>query len=85
MHFYSIHVIAEYNLLGSKIICRQIFEIIRAPPLGCVRKTFSGPTLVWLGLSFVLGQYASKKILTLLVNIFLYRNATEVPTPRAAI
>ncbi len=25
MHFYSIHVIAEYNLSGSEIICRQIF------------------------------------------------------------
>ncbi len=24
MHFYSIHVIAEYNLWGSEIICRQI-------------------------------------------------------------
>ncbi len=24
MHFYSIHVIAEYNLSGSEIICRQI-------------------------------------------------------------
>ncbi len=24
MHFYSIHVIAEYNLSGSKIICNQI-------------------------------------------------------------
>ncbi len=26
MHFYSIHVIAEYDLSGSEIICRQIFE-----------------------------------------------------------
>ncbi len=25
MHIYSIHVIAEYNLSGSEIICRQIF------------------------------------------------------------
>ncbi len=25
MHFYSIHVIAEYNLSGSEIICRQIY------------------------------------------------------------
>ncbi len=24
MHFYSIHVIAKYNLSGSQIICRQI-------------------------------------------------------------
>ncbi len=24
MHFYSSHVIAEYNLSGSKIICNQI-------------------------------------------------------------
>ncbi len=24
MHFYSIHVIAEYNLSGTEIICRQI-------------------------------------------------------------
>ncbi len=24
MHFYSIHVIAEYNLSGSEIICQQI-------------------------------------------------------------
>ena len=24
MHFYSIHVIDEYNLSGSEIICRQI-------------------------------------------------------------
>ena len=24
MHFYSIHVIPEYNLPGSKIICHQI-------------------------------------------------------------
>ena len=24
MHFYSIHVIAEFNLSGSEIICRQI-------------------------------------------------------------
>ena len=24
MHFYSIHVIAKYNLSGSEIICRQI-------------------------------------------------------------
>ncbi len=23
---YSIHVIAEYNLLGSKIICQQIYQ-----------------------------------------------------------
>ena len=23
MHFYSIHVTAEYNLSGSEIICRQ--------------------------------------------------------------
>ncbi len=27
MHFYSIHVIAEYNLSGSEIICRQIVVI----------------------------------------------------------
>ncbi len=27
MHFYSIHVIAEYNLSGSEIICRQIIVI----------------------------------------------------------
>ncbi len=26
MHFYSIHVIAEYNLSGSEIICRQIYS-----------------------------------------------------------
>ncbi len=26
MHFYSIHVIAEYNLSGSEIICRQIHD-----------------------------------------------------------
>ncbi len=24
LHFYSIHVIAEFNLSGSEIICRQI-------------------------------------------------------------
>ncbi len=24
MHFYSIHVIVEYNQAGSEIICRQI-------------------------------------------------------------
>ncbi len=24
MHFYSIHIIAEYNLSGSEKICRQI-------------------------------------------------------------
>ncbi len=27
MHFYSIHVIAEYNLSGSEIICRQIVSL----------------------------------------------------------
>ncbi len=27
MHFYSIHVIAEYNLSGSEIICRQITTV----------------------------------------------------------
>ncbi len=27
MHFYSIHVIAEYNQAGSEIICRQIIQI----------------------------------------------------------
>ncbi len=27
MHFYSIHVIAEYNLSGYEIICRQIIVI----------------------------------------------------------
>ncbi len=26
MHVYSIHVIAEYNLSGSEIICRQIIS-----------------------------------------------------------
>ena len=26
MHFYSIHIIAEYNLSASKIICRQKYE-----------------------------------------------------------
>ena len=26
MHFYSIDVIAEYNLSGSEIICRQVCE-----------------------------------------------------------
>ncbi len=30
MHFYSIHVIAEYNLSGSEIICRQIFHMNQA-------------------------------------------------------
>ena len=29
MHFYSIHVIAEYNLSGSEIICRQIYLILK--------------------------------------------------------
>ncbi len=28
MHFYSIHVIAEFNLSGSEIICRQIDVIL---------------------------------------------------------
>ncbi len=27
MHFYSIHVIVEYNLSGSEIICRQILVL----------------------------------------------------------
>ncbi len=27
MHFYSIHVIAEFNLSGSEIICRQIYTV----------------------------------------------------------
>ncbi len=26
MIFYSFHVIVEYNLSGSKIICRQIYD-----------------------------------------------------------
>ncbi len=32
MHFYSIHVIAEFNLSGSEIICRQIYMNGRATP-----------------------------------------------------
>ncbi len=31
MHFYSIHVIAEYNLSDSEIICPQITVIIEFP------------------------------------------------------
>ncbi len=31
MHFYSIHVITEYNLAGSEIICRQIISILFIP------------------------------------------------------
>ncbi len=37
MHFYSIHVIAEYNLSGSEIICRQIDMVLK---LESERKTF---------------------------------------------
>ncbi len=29
MHFYSIHVIVEFNLSGSEIICRQIYMLLR--------------------------------------------------------
>ncbi len=35
MHFYSIHVIAEYNLSGSEIICRQISVFSRIVQFGC--------------------------------------------------
>ncbi len=39
MYFYSIHVIAEYNLSGSKIICQQIFEYMcRGPGKPLIRK-----------------------------------------------
>ncbi len=33
MHFYSIHVIAEYNLSGSELICRQIVFAFPKPLL----------------------------------------------------
>ena len=51
--------------------------------LGCVRKTFPGPNFSLVGIMIRSGaNMPQKKKMTLLVNIFLYGNATEVPNPR---
>ncbi len=36
MHFYTIHVIAEFNLSGSEIICRQILVKLHLEAFVCM-------------------------------------------------
>ncbi len=42
MHFYTIHVIAEFNLSGSEIICRQIFTIRKSSTKCNLAKGYTG-------------------------------------------